>query len=139
MNKEDMSKFENDAAKSLQEVGGETSVKESKLLSGEILGILYKNSISHAEVTYSSGEHSYTVKFGFAEVKLDDGNLGFFDEIPEDVNPEDAETVSFLVTGFHKSEPTEVQFTEDKISLNKHRLHKHLVEFQRAVVKTGVL
>lgn len=138
MKSEDLENFENDAAKSLKEIGSDTPVKELKLLSDKILGILFQNSKSHGDVVYTSNENSYAVKFGFLEMKLEDGNMGVFNELSEDMSLDDAETVSFLVSGFHKDQETEVQFSEGKMSLNVHREHRHLVEFQRAVLSKGV-
>lgn len=138
MKTEDLANFETEAAKSIKEIGAETPVNELNLLSEKILGILVQNSKAHGEVAYSSGGNTYNVKFGFAEIKLEDGNLGVFDELSEDLSLDGAKTVSFLVVGFHNNEETEVQFYDGKISLNVHREHKHLVEFQRAVLEKGV-
>ncbi len=138
MNTEDLSKFEKDAAKSLQDIGSETPVKELNLLSEKILEILFQNAKAHGEVEYSSQGNSYVVKFGFAEIRMDDGNLGVFNELSEDLSLDDAETVSFLVTGFHKDYETEAQFYKGKMSLNVNRPHRHLVEFQRAVLTKGI-
>ena len=138
MKTEDLANFETEAAKSIREIGAETPVNELTLLSEKILEILFQNSKTHGDVSYSSGGNTYTVKFGFAEIKLDDGNIGVFDELSEDMSLDDAKTVSFLVTGFHKGEVTEVQFYDGKISLNVHREHRHLVEFQRSVLSKGI-
>lgn len=138
MTTEDMTNFEAKAAKSIAEIGTETPVKELNLLSEKILEILFQNSKSHGDVAYSSGGNTYTVSFGFTEMKLEDGNLGVFNELSDDISLDGTETVSFLVTGFHKNEQTEVQFYDGKMSLNVHREHRHLVEFQRAVLSKGI-
>lgn len=138
MTEEELSKFEAKAAKSIEEIGTETPVKELGLLSEKILEILFQNAKSHGQVAYSSGGNTYTVEFGFAEIKLDDGKVGVFNELSQDISLDGAETVAFLVTGFHKKEKTEVQFYEEKMSLNVHREHRHLVEFQRAVLSKGI-
>lgn len=135
---EDLDKFEAEAAESLKSIGRDVPVSESKILSNSILDILMKNARTHGDVEYASGDHRYSVSFGFAEVRLEDGNLGLYNELPDELTPEDAETVAFLVTGFHKEEETEVQFSEGKILLNADRLHGHIVEFQRAVISKGV-
>ncbi len=135
---EELDKFETKAAELLKSTGADVPVTETKLLSNKVLEILLENAKLHGDVTYGTDNQTYEVTFGFTEVRLDDGNLGVYDEIPDELTPEDAETVSFLVTGFHKSEKTEVQFAEGKIMLDTGRLHRHLVDFQRAVLSKGI-
>ena len=138
MSGEELDKFEAEAAKLLKSTGEDVPVTESKLLSSKVLEILMKNTLAHGDVVYTYSGQSYSVSFGFTEVKLEDGNFGVYEELPEELTPEDAETVSFLVKGFHKDQETEVQFARGKIMLNTSRLQRHVVDFQRAVLSKGI-
>ena len=52
--------------------------------STDVLDVLWHNaSVSQDNpVEYSSKNHVYSVAFGYAEVKMPDGNVGVFTEIP---------------------------------------------------------
>lgn len=133
----ELDKFEKDAEKALEEIGGDIPVSEAKVLSPKVVEILLKNAKDNEVVTYRSNSRDYEVRFGFIEIKQDDGNVAVYDEIPEDFDMKKTETKSFLVKGFHAAHETEVQFYEGKIMLNKDREHKHIVDFQRAVLMKG--
>lgn len=137
MASKNLDKFEEEAEKELKRVGEEVPVLEARILSPDVLRILMVNARNHGNVTYDSSGHKYEVSYGFAEVHEDDGNLGVYDDLPEDLSPEDAETVAFMVKGLHFSKETEVQFSEGKMLLNAHRELRHVVEFQRAVLSKG--
>ena len=137
MTGKDLDEFEQEAAKELKMFRADLPVSEARVLSKHVLEILMSNAQSHGDVIYSSSGHDYSVSFGYAEVKLENGKIGVYNEISQGLAPEDTVTVSFLVTGFHKSEETEVQFSDEKIMLNSDREFKHLVEFQRAVLTKG--
>lgn len=138
MAQEDLDKFEKEAHSAYERFGEHVPVSEAKLLDNNILKILLNNAKKHGDVTYNSSGNAYSVSFGFAEVRLEDGNLGLYNELPEELEPEDADTLAFMVTGLHKEKETELQFSEGKILLNEERLHSHIVDFQRAVLLKGV-
>lgn len=139
MTGEHLERFEQEAEKELKRLGEELPVSEARILSPEVLKILMANARSHGEVTYTSANNDYNVAFGFVEVRQDDGKLGFYDDLPEELTPEDAETTSFMVRGLHSKGELEVQFSEGKILLNKHTELEHVVEFQRAILKKGII
>lgn len=133
-----MAEFEREADRALESMEKHIPVSETKLLDSRVPDILLKNAEKHGEVKYSSPEHQYSVTFGFAEVKMDDGNLGLYNDIPEDLEAKDAETLAFMVIGMDRGQETEVQFYEGRISLNADRPHGMIVDFQRAVLLKGV-
>lgn len=138
MAQEDLVKFEKEANSAYERLGEHVPVSETKLLDDNVLKILVSNAKKHGEVVYKSSDNEYSVSFGFAEVRLEDGNLGLYNDLPEDLEPEDADTIAFMVLGLHKNQETEVQFSEGKILLNSERIHGHVVDFQRSVLVKGI-
>lgn len=138
MTEEDLKKFELEAEKALDSIGEDVPVTEAKVLSDKVEAILMTNARNHGTVTYEDGDHKYEAAFGFTEVKMDDGKVGVYEDIPEGLTPEDTETMSFMVKGLHFTEETEVQFSQGRIKLNGHREHRHIISFQRAILKKGI-
>lgn len=64
----------------MKSIGGDFPVTGSELLSTKVLEIPMKNSESHGDLFYSSGEYDYYVSFEF---RLDDSNVGVYYELPE--------------------------------------------------------
>lgn len=130
----ELDKFEKDAEEVLGHFGSNRPVSETKALTPKVLEILLANARTVGDFTYSSSGTEFNVSFDYIELKQPDGRVGVYDELPEDFDIKDAETVAFMVKGFHKSELTEVQFYEGKIELNRTRELRHLINFQRAVL-----
>lgn len=133
MAENEVEKFEHEAEDALKSIGGEVPVSEAKILSPKVLEILVKHA-GEQDAAYTSKKGEYIVNLGFVEMKMPGQKLGFYEDIPDDFEVKDAETVSFVVKGFHQSEETEVQFSEGRILLNRNRKHGHIVDFQRAVL-----
>lgn len=140
MTEEELSKFEHEAEDALKHIAGDVPVSEGKLLSPKVVEILIRNAQKTGEdVTYSSTENNYVASFSYVEIPQDDGNIGLYEDLPPDLDPKDAQTVTFLVKGFHSNQETEVEISEGKIMLNRDREHRHLIDFQRAVMKKGLI
>lgn len=137
MAQEDLDKFEKEASRAFERMGEHVPVSETSVLDDRVPRILVDNAKKHGDVVYTSSGNEYSVSFGFAEIRMEDGNLGLYNELPEDLDPDDAETLAFMVLGLHKKEETEIQFSEGKILLNQERIHGHIVDFQRAVLLKG--
>ncbi len=137
MASKELDKFERDAEIALSSLGGDVPVTEVKTLSPKVVEILLNNARTVGDFTYTAAGIDYTVSFGYMEIRQPDGRVGVYDEIPDDFEMKDAETIAFMVKGFHKNEATEVQFYEGKVELNRTREHKHIINFQRAVLMKG--
>jgi hypothetical protein len=107
-----------------------------KILSPEILNILISNARKSRDVSYSSGDSVYTTTFS-SYTKLDsDGMVGVYSDLPEDENIRE---ITFIVTGFHAKWNTEVKFTMEYMTVMPDRELKHLINFQRAIIKTKII
>ncbi len=137
MDSKELERFEREAEDAIRHTGSAFPVSETKSLSPKVLEILVENARTVGDMKYSSSGSDYTVSFAYIELKEPDGRVGVYDELPDDLDMAKAETVAFLVRGFHKNEPTEVQFYKGKIELNRSREFKHLINFQRAVLMKG--
>jgi hypothetical protein len=65
-----------------------------------------------------------------------DGMVGVYSDLPEDL---DIREITFIVTGFHAKWDTEVTFSKEYMSVMPDRELKHLINFQRAILKTGII
>ncbi len=107
-----------------------------KILDNSIVGILIKNARKSKSVQYKSGDNVYTATFS-TYTKLDkDGMVGVYSDVPEDENIRE---ITFIVTGFHAKWDTEVTFTKEYMPVTPDRELKHLINFQRAILLTGLI
>jgi len=107
--------------------------------STEVLDILWHNaSVSQDNpVEYKSKDHVYTVEFGYAEVKMPDGKIGVFTEIPGMSQRKDVISMTFNVSGLADNRGTELQFFKNNITLTPEREYRHILDFQWAVLNRG--
>jgi hypothetical protein len=107
--------------------------------STDVLDVLWHNaSVSQDNpVEYSSKNHVYSVAFGYAEVKMPDGNVGVFTEIPGMSQRKDVISMTFNVLGLADSRETELQFFKNNITVTPEREYRHILDFQWAVLNKG--
>jgi len=107
-----------------------------KILSPEIVNILITNAGKSKNQDYKSGDAVYTTTFS-SYTQLDkDGMVGVYSDLPED---NDIREITFIVTGFHSSWDTEVTFSKEYMTVMPDRELKHLINFQRAILLTGII
>ncbi len=138
MTEEEIAKFEDEAERLLKPFGSMMPVSRTRILNDRICEILLENCRKHESVIYESKDRAYSVSFRFVEAKID-GKLAVYTELPEDVNASNAITASFMVDGFHRKERTEVQLSKGEMLLNIDRDQRILVDFQRAVLRKGIV
>ena len=124
--------------KDIEEMGEEFIVNEAKVLSAEIVGIILKDILASDSgmVTYSSNEGNYEVSFAFSEIKMPDGKLGVFEEIPDDNLMRQAETVAFLIGGMHGKKEVEADFHGDTLEVAPSVEIRRIHDFQLSVLKS---
>ena len=107
--------------------------------STDVLDVLWHNaSVSQDNpVEYSSKNHVYSVAFGYAEVKMPDGNVGVFTEIPGMSQRKDVISMTFNVSGLADNRETELQFFKNNITVTPEREYRHILDFQWAVLNKG--
>jgi len=106
-----------------------------KILSQDIISILIHNIAIKKSMDYSSNNITYNVTFS-SYTKLDkDGMVGTYTDVPAN----DFRGIDLIVTGFHAKWDTEVTISHEYISVLPDRELKHLINFQRAILKTGKL
>lgn len=128
--KKEFSKTESDMPKS-----------EVKLDSERVLQILWANALASPEkpLVYPGGQYSYSVTFSYAEKKDKKGETGVYTDIPQ---PEDADqlvSMTFDVEGLKGEKDTELQFTGNYVTVTPSREYRHILDFELAVLKKGVL
>lgn len=114
---------------------------ELKLDSEKVLQVLWANALASPDkpVAYEAGQFRYSVKFSYAEKKDQKGETGVYTDIPQ---PEDAEklvSMTFNVDGLKGEKDTELQFTGNYVTVTPSREYKHLLDFEVAVLKKGVI
>ena len=133
----DLSSFETEAKKNYGKSDMDFPKGSVKILDSSIIGILIKNSRKSKSVQYKSGDNVYTATFS-TFTKLDqDGMVGVYADVPDD--NDDIREITFLVTGFHAKWDTEVTFSKEYMTAMPDRELKHLINFQRAVLTTGII
>lgn len=134
----EISEAESLAKKELTELVDIREVNEAKVLSPQIVFILIKDlAATDADtVSYRSGSGTYEVGFGFAEVKLPDGKLGMFEEIPDDDLVTKAETLAFVVKGLHPRKEVEMDFRGEAVSVMPGTELRKIYDFQLSVLKS---
>ena len=116
-----------------------TPKSEIPVNSTAVLDVLWHNaSVSQDNpVEYSSKNHVYSVAFGYAEVKMADGNVGVFTEIPGISQRKDVISMTFNVSGLADNRKTELQFFKNNITVTPEREYRHILDFQWAVLNKG--
>jgi hypothetical protein len=114
---------------------------ELKLDSEKVLQVLWANALASPDkpVSYEAGQFRYSVTFSYAEKKDQKGETGVYTDIPQ---PEDAEklvSMTFNVDGLKGEKDTELQFTGNYVTVTPSREYKHLLDFEVAVLKKGVI
>ncbi|MCL4452796.1 MAG: hypothetical protein M1317_01660 [Candidatus Thermoplasmatota archaeon] len=133
----DLSSFETEVKKNYGKSDMDFPKGSVKILDSSIIGILIKNSRKSKSVQYKSGDNVYTATFS-TFTKLDqDGMVGVYADVPDD--NDDIREITFLVTGFHAKWDTEVTFSKEYMTAMPDRELKHLINFQRAVLTTGII
>ena len=133
---DEISSFEKEANKNYGKLSENFPKGSINILSPDILNILITNAGKSNNIDYKSGDTTYTVTFS-SYTKLDkDGMVGVYSDLPEDL---DIREITFIVTGFHAKWDTEVTFSKEYMSVMPDRELKHLINFQRAVLKTGII
>ncbi len=128
--------FEKEANKNYGKLSESFPRGSISILSPDILNILITNARKSNNTDYKSGDTTYTVTFS-SYTKLDkDGMVGVYSDLPEDL---DIREITFIVTGFHAKWDTEVTFSKEYMSVMPDRELKHLINFQRAILKTGII
>ncbi len=133
----DLSSFETEVKKNYGKSDMDFPKGSVKILDRSIVEILIKNSRKSKSVQYKSGDNVYTATFS-TFTKLDqDGMVGVYADVPDD--NDDIREITFLVTGFHAKWDTEVTFSKEYMTAMPDRELKHLINFQRAVLTTGII
>jgi hypothetical protein len=128
--------FEKEAKENYSGISEDFPRGSIKILSPDILNILVENARKAKNVDYQSENIVYNATFS-SYTKLDsDGMVGIYVDLPVDL---DIREITFIVTGFHPKWDTEVTFSKDYMTVMPDRELKHLINFQRAIVKTGIL
>jgi hypothetical protein len=114
---------------------------EVKLDSEKVLQIIWANALASPDkpVIYEAGQFRYSVTFSYAEKKDQKGETGVYTDIPQ---PEDAEqlvSMTFNVDGLKGEKDTELQFTGNYVTVTPSREYKHLLDFEVAVIKKGIV
>ncbi len=132
----DLASFEMEVKKNYDKYDMDFPRGSIKILDNSIVGILIKNAGKSRSVDYKSGDSVYTATFS-TYTKLDsDGMVGVYSDVPEDENIRE---ITFIVTGFHARWDTEVTFTKEYMPVTPDRELKHLINFQRAILLTGII
>ena len=132
----DLSSFEAEVKKNYGKADMDFPKGSIKILDSSIVGIVIKNARKSRSVQYKSGDSTYTATFS-TYTKLDkDGMVGVYSDVPEDENIRE---ITFIVTGFHAKWDTEVTFTNEYMPVTPDRELKHLINFQRAILLTGLI
>ncbi|EQD62149.1 hypothetical protein B1B_07392, partial [mine drainage metagenome] len=88
-------------------------------------------------VVYKSDERTYNVSFGYAEVQMPDGKIGIFTDLPGMSQRKDVVSMTFNIVGLVDNKETEMQFFKNNITVTPERKYRHILDFQRAVLKKG--
>ncbi len=107
-----------------------------EILSPDIIDIRIHNMGIKKSMDYTENGITYNVTFSSYTELDDDGMVGTYVDPPEDNNFRD---IKLIVTGFHRKWDTEVTLSHEYISVMPDRELKHLINFQRAILKTGKL
>ena len=107
--------------------------------STEVLDVLWHNASVNLDnpVDYKSKDQVYRVTFGYAEVKMPDGKVGVFTEIPGMSQRKDVISMTFNVSGLADNRGTEMQFFKNNITVTPEREYRHILDFQWAVLNRG--
>ena len=133
---DEISSFEKEANKNYGKLSESFPKGSINILSPDILNILITNARKSTNTDYKSGDTTYTVTFSSYTKLEKDGMVGVYSDLPEDL---DIREITFIVTGFHAKWDTEVTFSKEYMSVMPDRELKHLINFQRAVLKTGII
>lgn len=133
--------LEDKIEKELSKTESDMPKSEVKLDSERVLQILWANALASPEkpLVYPGGQYSYSVTFSYAEKKDKKGETGVYTDIPQ---PEDADqlvSMTFNVEGLKGEKDTELQFTGNYITVTPSREYRHILDFELAVLKKGVL
>ncbi len=130
-----ISTFEEAVNKNYKGLKDDMPAGSIKILSPDIIDILIHNIAIKKSMDYSSNNVIYNVTFS-SYTKLDkDGMVGTYTDLPAN----DFREIDLIVTGFHAKWDTEVTISHEYISVLPDRELKHLINFQRAILKTGKL
>ena len=133
----DLSSFESEVKNNYGRSDMDFPKGSIKILDRSIVEILIKNARKSKSVQYKSGDNMYTATFS-TFTKLDDaGMVGVYADVPPD--NDDIREITFLVTGFHAKWDTEITFSKEYMTAMPDRELKHLINFQRAVLATGIV
>jgi hypothetical protein len=128
--------FESEVANNYGKISEDFPRGSIKILSPGIVNILITNARKSRNQDYKSGDSVYTATFS-SYTKLDkDGMVGVYSDLPED---NDIREITFIVTGFHSHWDTEVTFSQEYMTVMPDRELKHLINFQRAILSTGII
>lgn len=133
--------LEDKIEKELSKTESDMPKSEVKLDSERVLQILWANALASPEkpLVYPGGQYSYSVTFSYAEKKDKKGETGVYTDIPQ---PEDADqlvSMTFDVEGLKGEKDTELQFTGNYVTVTPSREYRHILDFELAVLKKGVL
>lgn len=133
--------LEDKIEKELSKTESDMPKSEVKLDSERVLQILWANALASPEkpLVYPGGQYSYSVTFSYAEKKDKKGETGVYTDIPQ---PEDADqlvSMTFNVEGLKGEKDTELQFTGNYVTVTPSREYRHILDFELAVLKKGVL
>jgi len=133
--------LESKLKKEFSKTDGDMPKSEVKLDSEKVLQILWANALASPEkpLLYEGGQFKYTVSFSYCEKKDQKGETGVYTDIPE---PEDADqlvSITFDVDGLKGEKDTELQFTGNYLTVTPSREYKHILDFELAVLKKGVI
>ncbi|KJE49857.1 MULTISPECIES: hypothetical protein [unclassified Acidiplasma] len=107
-----------------------------KILDPSIITILVKNSSIQRTVEYSSNDKIYIATFSSYSTVNSNGMIGYYTDPPKNENIKE---ITFIVVGFHSEWDTEVKFSKEYMAVMPDRELKHLINFQRAILKTGII
>ncbi len=132
---DNMNSFEENANKKYKGLEEDMPAGSIEILSPEIIDIIIHNIKMKKSVDYTANNVTYNATFS-TYTKLDkDGMVGVYEGAPDS----DFREIKLIVTGFHRKWDTEVTFSHEHISVMPDRELKHLINFQRAILKTGKL
>jgi hypothetical protein len=133
----DLSSFEMEVKKNYGKSDMDFPKGSVKILDSSIVGILVKNARKSRSVQYKSGDGIYTATFSTFTKLDDDGMVGVYADLPGD--NDNIREITFLVTGFHAKWDTEITFSKEYMTAMPDRELKHLINFQRAVLASGLI
>lgn len=135
----EMKRVEESIEEEFKKISMDMIVNEAKLVSPEVIRIMWHDAAlsQGSEVEYTTSTNKYIAKFSSAALKLDDGNEGVVADVPDESEADMFSSMTFIVVGFHHGRETSVQLTEHTVFVTPSMEHKHVMDFQRAVLNKG--